>query len=95
VILGFEAGTLAETPGHALHAAAGFLPPPFDSLATHALTAVLSGGAIGMGARRARRREDELFDEGVQRGAGAPPPQPPPVAPHDPSPSRRGAGAGQ
>lgn len=73
IILGIEAGRLTETAGQALGAAAGFLPPPFNYIATGAVSLLGLGGAAKIGstvAHRARDRADAAFDEGHSRAAG-------------------------
>lgn len=69
IVLGFEAGKLAETPGQIAAAATSFLPEPFGGLAQVALGALGVGGAVAAsGRKRAQQESNEAYDEG--RAAG-------------------------
>jgi hypothetical protein len=71
VIIGCDVASLAETPQEALAAAATFLPPPWNFLATGAVSVLLGGAgaaakyrADAKAARAERAAADAAFDEG-------------------------------
>lgn len=67
VIIGAEVGRLVEAPSQALVAASGFLPPPWNYLAT-AVGGLLTVGVGAYATNRARDRTDAQYDEAYIRG---------------------------
>lgn len=69
VIVGWDVAKLPETAGELVSAGASFLPPPFNYLVGGIGTLLVGGGAAGgissMAARRARKRDDEVWNEAV------------------------------
>jgi hypothetical protein len=65
IVLGFEAGKLAETPGQLASIATDFLPEPWGSLGKAALGAVGVGGLVAAGGqKRTRQESDAAYEEG-------------------------------
>lgn len=74
VIIGCSVARLVETPGEALSAAATYLPPPWNFLATGAGALLLGGAgaaakyrADAKAARAERAAADAAYDEGHGR----------------------------
>lgn len=77
IVTGFKIASMPETAGEFAQLASGFLPPPWGTLAAGAATLLLGGTATAtVAARRARAREDALWDESENRALrlAAPPP---------------------
>lgn len=69
IVLGFEAGKLAETPGQLASMATDFLPEPWGSLGKAAIGALGVGGLVSAGERkRSKRESDAAYDEGKAAG---------------------------
>lgn len=67
IVLGIEAGQLAETTTEAASMLAGLLPPPFGTIATGAV-ALLAGWGTE---RRARSQSDKAWDESQRQAERA------------------------
>lgn len=73
VIVGLDVAKLPETTGQLLTAASGFLPPPFNLIATAGAGLLVAGGSAMAARARAAAAQvkvDAAFDEGHARASG-------------------------